>query len=329
MMLHDYISFEENQSQNQETKIVDPPRRINRKFFTEDVQSISLNNDAPVVNLQEKKKKGRPSKSTKKIDGDNVVLADQSSDRELSVFESRASYSDTYEDTNNLLKTTLQQMDTLQGELTMDLEQIRASRTLKRKYDYLSAIGGTISTLLNSKIGAIRELNKSITDAHNLDFKKFKELKVNESDKDDNKSIMEMYKAFISTPVGTYNAPAMPSPVDITSIGMNSVVRADIVDNADQYVQQFNTVTPEQNMMLLEDNPDVSTVVKLDDVTGQMMYDVINMQTGESVPNTTKPDPMFLDNLILDRYNKVARDRNLNRVYPLIIMNENRALNEY
>lgn len=329
MMLHDYITFGE--IDKEDIKIEDPPRRINRKFFTSDVQDINLNNDAPVADLHyNKKKKGRPKKeSSKIINGDNVILADQKSDRELSVFESKTSYADTYDETNQLLKSTLQQMDIIQGELTTDLEQIRASRTLKKKYDYMAQIGGTISGILNTKISAIRELNKSITDAHNLDFKKFKELKINESDKDDNKSIMEMYKAFISTPVGTYNAPAMPSPVDLTSINMNGVVRADILDSNESYVQQYNTVSPEQNMMLMEDNPDVSTVVKLDDTTGQMWFDVINLQTQESISNTPKPDAMFLDGITLDRYNKIARDRNLNRVYPLIIMNENSSLNQY
>ena len=140
-----------------------------------------------------------------------------------------------------------------------------------------------------------------------------------------------MYKAFISTPVGTYNAPTGPSPVDLTAInmGVGGVVRADILDSADVYTNNFNMMTPEQNMMLLEDNPDVATVVVLDDATGQMMFDVINMSTNESIPNTPKPDSMFLDNLTIDRFNHIARDRNLNKTYPLIIMNENSALSEY
>ena len=331
-MLTEGIWFEDEPKQEEQPTY---KRRINVDFFTKEAQNISILDNAEMVDMNEKKKsvakKRKSTTKTKKIGGADVVVADGVDDNNLSMLENRSSYSSTYEETNNLIKGTLQQMDILQAELTTDLEQVRASRTLKKKYDYITQLGGTISNILGGKITAIRELNKSITDAHNLDFKKFKELKINESDKDDNKTIMDMYKAFISTPVGTYNAPVGPSPVDLTAInmGVGGVVRADILENADAYTNNFNVMTPEQNMMLLEDNPDVATVVVLDDATGQMMFDVINMSTNESVPNTPKPDPMFLDNLTIDRFNHQARDRNLNKIYPLIIMNENSALSEY
>ena len=319
----------------QEEQPTEYKSRINRKFFTEEVADINIL-DGEMVNLNEKKKSTTPKKKkstvkTKKIGNDEVVVDDNVSTGKLSMFENRDSYAGMYEETNNLIKGTLQQMDILQGELTVDLEQVRASRTLKKKYDYITQLGGTISTILGGKITAIRELNKSITDANNLDFKKFKELKINESDKDDNKTIMDMYKAFISTPVGTYGAQVGPSPVDLTAINMgsNGVMRADILDSIDTYASNLNIMTPEQNMMLMEDNPDIATVVKLDDATGQMMFDVINLSTNESVPNTPKPDAMFLDNLSIDRFNHIARDRNLNKTYPLIIINENTSLQEY
>lgn len=333
-MLTEGIWFEEEPKQQEEQKTY--KRRINVDFFTKEAQNINILDNAEMVDLTEKKKtttkKKKSTTKTKKIGDNDVVVADGAdSGSTLSMLENRNSYSDTYEETNNLIKGTLQQMDILQAELTTDLEQVRASRTLKKKYDYITQLGGTISNILGGKITAIRELNKSITDAHNLDFKKFKELKINETDKDDNKTIMDMYKAFISTPVGTYGSQPGPSPVDLTAINMgtNGVVRADILDSADVYAQNFNVMTPEQNMMLMEENPDITTVVKLDDATGQMMFDVINMSTNESIPNTPKPDAMFLDNLTLDRFNHIARDRNLNRTYPLIIINENKALQEY
>jgi hypothetical protein len=44
------------------------------------------------------------------------------------------------------------------------------------------------------------------------------------------------------------------------------------------------------------------------------------LRTNQSVPGTPKPDPMFLENLTIDIRNNIARDINLNKTYPLVLI---------
>lgn len=304
---------------------------INTSFFTNGNTQIDTG-ITPVDNSP--KKRGRPKKS-EVIDGNTIIVDDgtnNTSSRDLNQVETNTPYIDSYNETNNMLKASVMQIDMLQGQLSQDLGEIRGSKTLKKKYDYISMIGSTLSTLIGTKVTTIREINKTITDCHNLEFKKAKELKATEVQVDDTKLINDMYKAFVSTPVGAYNGPMMqmPSAVDLTMMnGVGDMSRIGMVDNMDQYNNNLHTISPEMNMMLLESNPNVKTVFILDDSTGAKWFDVIDVTTGQSVPNTTKPDPMFIDNITIDRYNKIARDTNLNNQYDLIILNEDSRISSY
>ena len=277
-----------------------------------------------------KPKRGRPRGSTNKkklSDGSEIVLADETPhQQELPMYQSNTSYKETYEETNGLLRSSIGQIDQLQSELKGELDSIRASKTLKKKYDYISMLGSTAASLINTKVSVIKEMNKVITDSHNLDLKRMKELKVTENQVDDDKRIMDMYQAFVSTPVGS--GPALgPNMTDITLMtGINNMVRADI--GPDSYTTYTQNITPSQNMMRLEQNPDVKTVVVYDASTGRRWFDVMNIKTGESVPNVNKPDAMFLEDTTLDVRNGIARNTNLDLTYPLIVLN-NSNMTEY
>lgn len=277
-------------------------------------------------------RRGRPKGSTNKKkmpDGNEIVLADESSnnyDNTLPMYQSNQSYIETYGETNNLLRGSIGQIDQLQSEVKTELDNVRLSKTLKRKYDYISMLSSTASTLISTKVSVIKEMNKVITDSHNLDLKRMKDLKVTENQVDDDKHIMDMYQAFISTPVG--NAPNLgPSMVDMTLMtGVNNMVRADIGN--DSYIDYSQNVSSTQNMMRLEQNPDVKTVVVYDASTGRRWFDVMNIRTGESIPNVNKPDAMFLEDTTIDVRNQIARNTNLDLTYPLIVLN-NSNLTEY
>lgn len=278
-----------------------------------------------------KPKRGRPKGSTtnkKKLsDGSEIVLADETPHQEeIPMYQSNQSYKETYNETNGLLRTSIGQIDQLQSELKGELDSIRASKTLKKKYDYISMLGSTAASLINTKVSVIKEMNKVITDSHNLDLKRMKDLKVAENQVDDDKRIMDMYQAFVSTPVGN-GAALGPNMTDITLMtGINNMVRADI--GPDSYTSYSQNITPSQNMMRLEQNPDVKTVVVYDASTGGRWFDVMNIKTGESVPNVNKPDAMFLEDTTLDVRNGIARNTNLDLTYPLIVLN-NSNMTEY
>ena len=175
-----------------------------------------------------KPKRGRPKGSTtnkKKLsDGSEIILADETPQQELPMYQSNQSYKETYEETNTLLRGSIGQIDQLQSELKGELDSIRASKTLKKKYDYISMLGSTAASLINTKVSVIKEMNKVITDSHNLDLKRMKELKVTENQVDDDKRIMDMYQAFVSTPVGN-GAALGPNMTDITLMtGINNML---------------------------------------------------------------------------------------------------------
>lgn len=288
-------------------------------------KSLIVENDINTTDT-EKKKAGRK-KKTVKVDMNNVEVK-----TDLPIYQTNENYINTYNETNMMLKNSVGQIDILQSEIKSDIDQIRSSKTLKKKYDYISELTGTMSTLIGTKVTAIRELNKTITDSHNLDMKRMKEMKLNAANEaDDNKSIMDMYNAFISAPVGMNysNSNMAPSIADMTTYNNPNVITGQIGNDEDNYKTYLNNLSPSQNMMLLESNPNIKTVVVYDAATGNRWFDVMDMATGQSVPNTTKPDQMFLEDTTIDLKNNIARNINLDAVYPLVVLNNNQALNEY
>lgn len=246
-------------------------------------------------------------------------------------------YADTYEETNSMLKVAAMQMDALAGELTNEFNTIRNSRTLKGKYTYMANIASAIASTVSVKIGAVREMNSSIKAANDAEYKRFKDNMAAASQQDDNKYIMDMYKAYVSTPVGTlpdsqiYQIPDGAPPVRMidASIGIGSMVR--VGDNSQQDVGFNNymaNLTPEQNAMLMENNPNVKEVIVYDQQTGKKYFDWRDMTTGKSVPNMPIKDPMFIEDFTIDPKTRTARNLNLAMTLPVIYENE-KTFNNY
>lgn len=229
------------------------------------------------------------------------------------------SYIDRYSKTNALLDQTIYEIDDLNSAVKKELKSITASKTLKKKFEYISELAGTSGDLLSTKVTAIRELNKSITDAANLEIKMSKENK--EAEETDDKRIMDMYNAFINTPIGSYTAPQAPSAVDMI-MGNNGTTITPMVGGEVQtddlgYNQYMNNLTPEQRKIQLE-GQNIKTVVVFDPNTGNRYFDNMNMETGQSVPGLPLPDSHFLDDLNINPNTGVARNTNLNLTYPVV-----------
>lgn len=297
------------------------PSLINLDFFTSNQSLLPVE----YVPEDKPKKKRRPKK--KIIDGQEIITKDKDDSSQLPLYQTNEPYIDTYQETSNMLKSSIYQIDMLQSELKSDIDQIRSSKTLKKKYDYISLLSGTMSSLISTKVNAIREINKTITDSHNLEMKRIKDLKLNAAmEGDDDKRIMDLYTAYISTPVGTYNGPTAynpPNTMDMTLLN-NNVLSTEMYQNMDNNY----TVSPAVNRMLLMENPDIKTVVKYETATGNRYFDVINVKTGESVPGIERPDPMFLNDTTIDVRNGIARNINLDQTYTLITI-DNPEINKY
>lgn len=255
-------------------------------------------------------------KRTKKVGDMDMVPADNGPDNMLT---SNQSYRSSYDDTTDMLKFSIGQIDTLSVELKTDLDYIRKSKTMKNKYNYIPEISSTMGSLLSTKLGAIREINKVITDSHNLELKRMKDLKLTEDSKDDDKQIMDMYNAFISTPINSGMSPLAPNMIDLT-MGANNIVRADAGDEQGSgYEAYVNNMTPTQQAMRVERDPNIQTVVVFEPESGRRWFDVVDSRTGASVPNVPRPDQMFLEDTTIDMNAKLARNTNLDQTYPLVI----------
>lgn len=258
-------------------------------------------------------------KSSKKKDTEEIIYTD--SDRKLSTLESNEPYEKKYEETNNVLKGAIYQLDKGIEEMDMDISYIRSSKTLKRKYDYLGVLQGTKGNYIGQKISAARELNNTITKCNELELKRVKELHLAEKT-DDDRAILDTYNAFINTPVGSNYSALGPSTPQMTINGAGNFIPANLTntDINSGYNNYINNPTSVQHMMQLESNPNVQQVVVYNQATGAKSFEIMDMSTGEILQNVEKHDIMFLEDTTIDVRNKVAKNINLNETYPLIIV---------
>lgn len=280
-----------------------------------------VNNEIPVTNNVEvldpdpNDKPKRRRASTTRIKPDTV---------QLPLCQTAEPYINTYMDTQEALKATISQIDNLAMEVNEQLKYIKESKVIKGKYKYISDLAMTQGNLLSAKVGAIREMNKTITDAHNLDQRRFKDNKETMSDGDDDKRIMDIYNAFVKMPISTAQGGYEmlgPNIIDAT-LPSDNVTRVDPDGNVASaeygYQQYLQNITPEQNRMRYEKDPNIKTVVKYDQSTGNRWFDVIDMRTGASIPNVAKPDDFLLEDMNVNLRTGTARNSNANMDFPLI-----------
>ena len=231
-----------------------------------------------------------------------------------------------YSETDARLKESIAQIDMSLGLLQQDISQIRNSRTLKRKYDYLSMMQGTMGQFINTKVSAIRELNNTITKCNELELKRAKDLKAAEATKNDDKAIMDMYNAFIHTPVSTGMA-LSPGMTDIPASALSSINTA-VNDDEAGYQNYMNNLNPSQKLMMYENDPDVQQVVMYDESTGARWFEIMNLRTNQVIPGADKHDMMFMEDTVLDFNNGIAKNLNLGETYPIITVG-NSVINTY
>lgn len=269
-------------------------------------------------------------KSTKSKTSDNKIVVEQLPTMHTPANGSVAEidYSRSYAETNNLIRGAIMQADELSAEIKEDIDSVRSSKTLKNKYTYITNLTASASNLLGTKISAIKELNSSITQAHNLELNRLKALKLNESAENDDMRMMDLYSSFVNTPIGSYT-PAAPTIQDIT-LGVNGInPSVNSVEMTSNQPTPVGNLTPEQNRMRMESNPNIQVVVRYDQATGQRCFDVIDKVSGVSIPNYPRPDNFLLEDTTIDIHTGIARNRNINAVWPLVMDGQATPINEY
>lgn len=295
--------------------------------FTKTIDSPAFTEPQIIVD-DGKKKRGRPRKgqasSTDLFSspshmvqaGESFITTDDK--RELSLMESTEPIEKKYAETNNILRSAIMQLDSSMAQVQEDIDYVRHAKTLRNKYQYLSLLQGSMGTMIANKISAARELNNTISKCNDFEMKRYKENKASASNIDDDQRVMEMYKAFVNTPVSSNPFPNVSqmavsgSPVMATALG----------NQDDNFTNYMNNMTPAQQTMYLEGNPNIQQVVVYNQETGARYFDVIDMTTGQSIPNAEKHDVMFLEDVTIDLKNKVARNVNIGETYPLVVIGE-------
>lgn len=273
------------------------------------------------------KKRGRPKKETKTLSDGSVIITGEQSVEPLAMWQSNQPYIDTYNETTALLRGAIIELEQLNKGMKEDLEAVRGSKTMRNKYSLTKDITEVSASIVGHKIQAVKEMNATITKAHDLDMKRFKDNKSAQLAEQANSDqrIFDMYNSFVNTPVGVYNPMQFPSMQEMTmaGIGDTGIITADIgaAPNMDPAYNAYKQrETPEQKLMIMQkNNPNVKTVVVYNQANQTKRFEVRDMTTGMVVPGAPVPADFLLADTTVNMANGIARNANIDTVYPLVI----------
>lgn len=273
--------------------------------------------DEPQPTQQKRKRK-----SSNTVEIADFDVNNNKSDRPLNLIESNEPIEKKYTETNNILRSAIIEIDRSLNDLQEDIRDIRSSKTMRSKYTYLSNMQAGVASLIGNKIAAARELNNTIGKCNDFELKRYKEVQAaNAASGDEDANVMKMYQAFMATPVSSNPLPNISAAAINSGIQTNGINLAS--DGQDMGFNSYmNNLTPQQNMMQLERDPNIKEVVVYNQENGSRYFDIIDMRTGQHVPNTEPMDPMFLEDITIDLKNKIARNINLGESYPLIVVGQ-------
>lgn len=274
-----------------------------------------------VAEVVEDKPKRKKKNEVVKGGSTSIAPANAPENNNLNFLQSDISYMTAYQETNEQLDSAIKELNMLGSEVMGELVKVKSSKTLKNKYNYINDMTATVTNIISTKIGAIKEKNKTINDVNNMELRRMKELKIDTSQEDDNARIANLYDAFVNTPIGTYGGQNIlgPSLADMTLMGgAPDMNRMAIGNDQAQWEQGLN---PAENRMLLEAKGLVETVVFYDQTSGNRWFEIVDKNTKQPVPNVEKPDDSYIWELDINVNGGFAKDANRNVIYPLIVVN--------
>ena len=237
----------------------------------------------------------------------------------------------------NLIAGVLAQTEQLYQSVEDQLKMFKDNKSYggKSRNLTMAELQNTQVSIINTKLAAIREMNNVRNKINDLSMKHDQMMK-DTGEENSDKSVMESYYALINAP--RYGLPTFSQPLHPASINTGVNLSGNIVPTspiitatAGEIVQ--NTPTPIQNLsptqqrMIMEKNPNVKTVVVYNQTTGNKWFDVIDVTTGNSVPNIARPAEFLLDDMVPDFRNGIATNSNANMSFPLVLQGT-RAIDE-
>ena len=301
------------------------------KFNPEAFISESENNDLVISMPVEEpvSSKSTKKRSSKKKDVEMVesIPIPQTS---MSYIQENIPYQVAYNETNQQLDHAIHQLNALGADMMADINMVRSSKTMKNKYNIVNDLTENAVSIINAKIAAIKEKNKTINDVNNLEIRRIKELKLSASNEDDNTRIANMYHAFVNYPMS--QGPSVLGP-NVQDVMFNNGPVADMTRYSmgmDDTAAWQNSLNPAEQRMVLEAQGKIETVVVYDESSGNRYYSVVDKNTRQPVPNVETPDDSTIYNLDINVNGMYAKDINRNVTYPLVVINgSNSTISKY
>lgn len=229
----------------------------------------------------------------------------------------------------------INQADEILANAKNEFDYIRTRQNMKGKYMYMTNMISSMSSLMATKLQAIKEINTNITKSNEMEYRRFKDNRAL-LQTDDNKMIMDAYSAFINTPVGANSTYSQPTTKELT-MAVTGMIPADRVVNDTSVValtssdpgltSYLNNITPEENRMLNEGNPDIEEVIIYDQESGMKYFKWINLKTNQPVPNMPESSDILIEDYVIDPRTRTAKNTNLRDVKKVIYVNEDKFNN--
>ena len=283
------------------------------------------------------KKRGRPRKNPAPENNTQITVANpmpgeivvmENTNDYVPLCQTNDPYRDSYGEATALIRGTIAQIDQLSGEVKQELDTVRSAKTLKGKYIYISELCETAGSLISTKLSAIKEINSITSKCHDLEMKRFTAMKDQAKAADDDRYMADMYTAYINTPISSGMNPFL-SQSSQNSIGNPQLMMNGIqvnsngdITSAGGYDHFMQNLSPEQNRMMMEGNPNIETVVVYDQATGNKMFDVVDISTGLSVPNYPRPNSEMLADTNINFATGIASNSNLGQTWKVMVLGD-------
>lgn len=287
----------------------------------------------PPESPQKKRGPGRPSRNSNAntyTDDSTIIKANKSTSQE-------SQYEKGYTAATKLLYGSIAQAETIYNNLENELQDLRdhPAKGGKVRGQIMSDYMNIQTSLINTKIQAIRELDNIRHKINDLNLKRY-QLDKDAVDENSDKAVMDAYYAYLNSSnygLPRIQAPLSPSTINTginlggTPIQSNNIISSSEIipvsssPSVDRSFEEYKAnLTPIQRKMILDNDPNIKTVVVYDQSSGVKYFDVINVQTGQSVPGVTRPAEILLESMRIDARNGVAVNSNVNQTYPLVII---------
>ncbi len=266
--------------------------------------------------ITERAKRKKKTKDPTK-EGTEVEVIDPTNSRQ--VVENTV-YADSYAATNKMAYNIIAQSDELLRDCKEDLDFIRSQRNLKGKYHYTNATLASMSSLLTTKLAAVREINNTIKSVNDMEYRRFKDMRALDQG-DDTKALMDAYNAYISAPIGA-TPYSQPNTMEMTA-GLDGIIRADMGSNVTDpgMANYLANLSPEENLMLHDNNPNIEEVIVYDEASGAKYFQWVDKRTDQPIPNMPTSSELALNDYSVDVNRRIAKNNNLNSTRRVIIRN--------